>query len=64
MGCSCEMTRKVVVTSCHGRGLALILQWLSDVFQQRSNASFGNNRVYKGLGTKAMYEKGKAVGHL
>lgn len=38
MGCSCERTRKVVVTSFHGRGLALILQWLSDVFQQKSNA--------------------------
>lgn len=36
-GCSCEMTREVGV-SFHGSGLALILQWLSDGFQQRSNA--------------------------
>lgn len=38
MGCNCEMTRKVVVSSFHGSALALILQWLSDVFQQGSNA--------------------------
>lgn len=37
-GGSCEMTWKVGVASFHGRGLALIFQRLSDVFQQRSKA--------------------------